>query len=227
MASEEITIDLGTPDQRYFAALDQRFADAAKKFGDTLKASVGAGTGGGGPGAPGGGGGGGSGGKGFGARSALAAINGAGQGIASTPAGALGSPLDLVTGTYNAVGLGNDGKGMTAMQQNAAIGAVGGLLKETVGKVPILGDYVTAQWNAFEQGVKEPAARAEGKLGAFYGDLAAHGINVSDKEIDRNAHRALAAERRRLSAERRVQRITEEANAQTGAVTYSLGLIGI
>lgn len=227
MPAETIEIDLKLANPTFFQDLDRRFATAAGKAGQAL--------GGAGQGHPGGAAGlaqsavsafsgqsgitgalesvgskglSGAVGGGLGnlaVQALTGAISGAGQGIAQTPAGALNSG--------------------SVLAQNAEVGAVGGLIKNTIGQIPIIGDYINAKWGAFEEGIHKPAQATEGKLGAFYGELAARGINVSDAQIEKNARRSIAVERRRLGAERRVQKITEEVNAET-AVSYSLSLNG-
>lgn len=136
----------------------------------------------------------------------LAALQGAGQGVASTPSAAINSP--------------------DVLAQNMTLGAVGGVLSNTVGNIPVLGDWIMGNFNAVNDAVHTPANRASAAGGRFHGDLAAMGYDVSDSDMRKEAARGLETERRRYSAERRFTRHVEEVNAGS-SISYGLSLIGL
>jgi len=226
VAGEEIPLKLSVPDE-FFAEFDRRFDAMARRATQTFnQAGRGLG-GGGGSGASGNQPGGGSfnplGGQsafdfgtkalasaagpalGQGVNAAAAFTKGFGQGIANTPAASASSP--------------------TVLAQNGLVNGVGSAIDATVGNIPIIGDFIKAQFNSVKEAMEVPTERAVGRLKGVYGNLAAQGYQASQEEMQQASEFALQIERKRYEGERNLERTTREVAARD-SLTFGLSWIG-
>jgi hypothetical protein len=230
MSEEEIRLQFKV-NEDFFAELDRRFEDAAKRgadrFAGALRGAPGstAGGGGGSAGGTAGGAGGAPGGPGAFA-SAAALFQGAGQGILATPAAAASSPSVLAqnaglgaaqAGVNIAGGLARAGGGLVGGAIGGALGGpVGAVAGEAVGQAAggVLGDLVQAQFNSVKEAMQVPTDRAVGNLKGIFGNLAASGVQVTDEQREQAAAFSLKIERLRYEGERKVERVTREVAAR-------------
>lgn len=224
MADEIVNLKIAVPNE-FFDEFDRRFEAMARRatqaFNQAGRGMTPGGAGaagqlpggassiaGGGSGSPLGGGGvpGGLGTVGgFAAQAGMAFLQGAGQGIRSTPAASASSP--------------------SVLAQNAAVSGVGNLLESTVGKVPILGDLVMAQFNSVKEAMEVPTERGVARLKSVYGNFAAAGIETTREERQQAIAFTQAIERRRYEGERMLEREYREVAARD-SVSYGLSFIG-
>ena len=222
--AEEIELKLAVPDA-FFSELDRRFDALARRATQSFNAAARAQGGGvagllgGASGATPGGGGGNQGGAvsnalgggvgggigAFAAQAGLATLQGVGQGIRSTPAAAASSP--------------------SVLAQNAAVSGTGALLENTVGKVPILGDLIMAQFNSVKEAMEVPTERGVNRLKSIYGNFAAAGVTTSAAEREQAIEFSIQVERKRYEGERNLERQYREIAARDSA-SYGLSWIG-
>jgi hypothetical protein len=108
------------------------------------------------------------------------------------------------------------------------VARVGGPLGAAAGGAlgQVAGTLIEKQFGSFEEAFRAPTERAQHRLEARIGDLAAHGINVSDEAIEAMSRRTIGVERKRFAAERRVQRIVQETGQEMGSVGWGLSQAG-
>lgn len=221
----EETIQLRfTPDEAFFSEMERRFEALAKRasqqFAQAGRAAGGASGGGSISGlagnVPGGGGGAQAGlvgqalgaiggGGGFQALDPLGIIRGAGAGIRQTPAASASDP--------------------NVLAKNGFLSGAQAGLENTVGRLPIVGDFVMAQFNSVKEAMEVPTERAVSRLKSQYGTLAASGYQADEGEMREAAQFAIQIERNRYKGERAIEKVTRQIEARD-SLSFGISFLG-